>query len=77
MSEPLRQERGDEIQEPRPRLSREAAECDPVELLLDPLHIMRMAVADAADGDARYEVEILIAVHVGDGAALSAVDNDL
>src|ERR1700677_1850775 len=77
MREPLRQERGDEIEEARPRLSREAAECDAVELLLDPLHIMRVAVTDAADGDAGYEVEIFVAVNVGNGAALGVVDDDL
>ena len=36
-----------------------------------------MAVADAADRDARDEVEIFVAVDVGDGAALGVVDDDL
>ena len=38
---------------------------------------MRVAVAHAANRDAGYEVEIFVAVDVGDGAALGMVDDDL
>ena len=77
MGEPLRQERGDEIEELSTRLGREAAERRPFDLLLEALHIVRVAVSYAANRDARDEVEIFIAVHVSDGAALGVVDDDL
>ncbi len=77
MRQSLRQQRGDKIEEARPRFGCEAAEGRPFELLPDALHIVGMAVSDAANGDAGDEVEILVAVHVGDGAAFRVVDDDL
>ena len=58
-------------------LGGEAAEGRPLELLLEALDVVRMAVADAADGDAGDEIEIFVAVDVGDRAALGVVDDDL
>src|ERR1700729_1874936 len=51
MSEPIRQKRGDKIEEARPRLGREAAEGRPFDLLLEPLHIVRVAVSHAPTRD--------------------------
>ena len=50
---------------------------DPFELLLEALDVVGMAMADAADRDAGDEVEIFVAVDVGDRAALGVVDDDL
>src|ERR1700722_2511510 len=77
MREPLRQERGDKIEKVRPSLGREAAESRPFDLLLEALHIVRVTVSHTADRDPCNEVEIFIAVHVGDGATLGMVDDDL
>ena len=75
--DPLRQRRGDAAEELRARFGREAAEGDAFELLLEPRDIARMRVAEAADRDAGDEVEIFVAVDVGDRAALRMVDDDL
>ena len=58
-------------------LGGEAAESGPVELFLEALDVVRMAMAQAANRDAGDEVEILVAVDVGDGAALGVVHDDL
>ena len=69
--------RGDALEELGARLRREAAEGRPLELLLEARDIARMRMAEAADRDAGDEVEILVAVDVGDRAALRMVDDDL
>ena len=77
MGDPFRQRRGDALEELRARFGREAAEGDALELLLEPRDKARMRVAEAADGNAGDEVEIFVAVDVGDGAALRMIDDDL
>ena len=77
MGNPFRQQPGDQIEKMGAVLGREAAESDVIELLLETLDVVRMAMAETADRDAGDEVEIFVAVDVGDGAAAGAVDHDL
>ena len=77
MREPFRQRRSDALEELRAGFGGETAEGDAFELLLEPRDIARMRVAEAADSDAGDEVEIFVAVDVGDRAALRVVDDDL
>src|SRR5208282_2946498 len=77
MGDSLREQPGDQIEKTGAVLSREAAEGDAIELLLETLDVVRMAMAETADRDAGDEVEILVAVDVGDRAAAGAVDHDL
>ncbi len=69
--EPLRSEGGEELEEPRPRFRREAAEGQRLDLPLQRLDVVGMAVPDAADGDARDEVDVLVAVLVDERRALA------
>ena len=68
--EAVRRERRQQVEEARPRLGREAPEGQPLGLALQRLDVMRVAVADAADADARDEVDVLVAVLVDQRAAL-------
>ena len=77
MRDPLRERRGDALEELRARFGREAAKGGPVELLLEARDVARMRVAEAADRNAGDEVEIFVAVDVGDRAALGMIDDDL
>ena len=77
MGDPLRQRRGDALKELRARFGREAAEGDALDLLLEPGDKARMRVAEAANRNACDEVEIFVAVDVGDRAALRMIDDDL
>ena len=67
----------DQIEKSRAGLGGEAAERDALELLLDALDVVGMAVAETADSDAGDEIEVLVPVDVGDRAALGVVDRDL
>ena len=70
--EPLGRDRGQELEEPRARLGGEAPEGQALHLTLERLDVVRMAVADAADGDPRDEVDVLVAVLVDQRAARAA-----
>src|SRR6266705_1900620 len=71
------QHAADQLKETGAGVGREAAKGNAVELLCETLHIMWMAVAQTADGDAGDKIEILIAVDVGDRATPGAVDRKL
>ena len=60
------------VEEPGARLRREAAEGQPLYLLLQRLDVVGMAVADAADADAGDEVDVLVAVLVDQRRAAAA-----
>src|SRR5208282_5267156 len=75
MGDSLREQPGDQIEKTGAVLSREAAEGDAIELLLETLDVVRMAMAETADRDAGDEVEILVAVDVGDRAASASRSN--
>ena len=62
--ESRRRQRGEQIEEAGSRLRREAAEGQPLHLLLERLDVVRVAVADAADADAGDEVDVLVTVLV-------------
>src|SRR6266853_1043454 len=62
------QHAADQLEETDAGVGREAAKGDALELLFETLHIMWMAVAEAADGDARDKIEIFVAVDVGNRA---------
>ena len=70
--EALRRDAGEQVEELRADLRGEAAEREPAGLLLERLHVVRVAVADASDGDAGDEVDVGVAVLVEDPAALAA-----
>jgi hypothetical protein len=67
-----RGERGEELEEAGARLRGEAAEGHTLDLPLQRRHVVRVAVTDAADPDARDEVDVLVAVLVDQRAALAA-----
>src|SRR5205814_8228775 len=70
--EPCRRDDAQQLEERGTRLRREAAERQLLDLALERLHVMRMAVAHAADGDTGDEVDVLVAVLVDERAALAA-----
>src|SRR4029453_6610822 len=72
--QPLRRQRGQSLQEPRTRLRGEASERQPLDLTLERLDVVGVAVADAADSDAGDEVDVLVAVLVDELAAFAAGD---
>src|SRR4030095_9789940 len=61
----------EQVEEAGPRLRGEAAERERLDLALERVDVVRMAVPDAADGDARDEVEVLVAVLVDERRALA------
>jgi hypothetical protein len=65
-------EGGEQVEEAGSRLGGEAAERERLDLALERVDVVRMAVPDAADGDARDEVEVLVAVLVDERRALAA-----
>jgi hypothetical protein len=65
-------DRGQQVEELGPGLGGEAAEGDPLDLTLERLDVVRMAVADAPDRDAGDEVDVLVAVLVDQGAVDTA-----
>ena len=65
-------EGGEQVEEAGARLGGEAAERERLDLALERVDVVRMAVPDAADGDARDEVEVLVAVLVDERRALAA-----
>ena len=67
-----RGERGEELEEAGARLRGEASEGHTLDLLLQCRHVVRVAVADAADPDTRDEIDVLVAVLVDQRAALAA-----
>ncbi len=77
MGQAVRQQALHQVQELGPVLGGEAAEGGLAELLGQGLDVGRMAVAEAADGDAGDEVQVLGPVGVDDGAAVGVVDGDL
>jgi len=70
--EALGQDGRDQVQELGPRLGREAPEGEALDLPLERLDVMGMAVADAPHGDAGDEVEVLVAVLVDQRAVDAA-----
>src|SRR3984957_19551029 len=75
--DPVRQQRGHDLEKARASFGGEAAKGRSFELLPEALDVVRMAMADAADGDAPAESEIFVAVDVGDRATLCVVDDNL
>ena len=70
--ESLWRERGQQIEESRARLRREATERQALHLSLQRLDVVRVAVTDAADADTGDEIDVRLAVLVvqhGSGAA--------
>src|SRR6185369_3827995 len=65
-------EGGEQVEEAGSCLRGEAAEREGLDLALERVDVVRMAVPDAADGDARDEVEVLVAVLVDERRALAA-----
>ena len=70
--EPLRRDRGHQLEEARARLGGEAAEGQPLGLALQRLDVVRVAVPDAPHRDARDEIDVLVAVLVPQGRAAAA-----
>src|SRR5512144_1770899 len=70
--EALRSDLRHQLEEARAGLGGEAAEGEPLRLALERLDVVRVAVADAADRDARDEVDVLVAVLVPQPAAAAA-----
>ncbi len=64
-----RRHASEQVQELRADLRREAAEGQSLRLILQSLHVVRMAVPDAADRDPGDEVDVGVAVLVEDVAA--------
>ncbi len=62
--EPLGRDGSEQVEKLGPRLGGEAAERQPLDLALERLDVVRMAVADAAHRDAGDEVDVLVAVLV-------------
>src|SRR5262249_55161835 len=63
--------RREQLERAPPRLGREAAEGQRLHLPLQRLHVVRVAMTDAADRDAGDEVDVLVAVLVDERRALS------
>src|SRR6266581_3047527 len=63
---------GEQLEELGPRLGGEAAERQPLDLPLQGLHVVRVAVADAPNRDPGDEVDVLVAVLVDEGRARAA-----
>ena len=70
--QPLGRDGGDQVEELRARLRREAAEGEPLDLALERLDVVGMAMTDAADGDAGDEIDVLVAVLVDQRAVDAA-----
>ena len=70
--EPFRGQGREHLEEARPRLRGEAAEGELLHLPLERLDVVRVAVADRADGDARDEIDVLLPVLVDERRALPA-----
>src|SRR5271170_531000 len=77
MGDALRQQPTDQIEKAGAVLRREAAEGDVIQLLLETLDVVRMAMAETAHRDAGDEIEILVPVYVGNRATQGVVDDDL
>src|SRR5262249_16187247 len=60
-----------EFQELRAGLGGEASEVQPLDLALERLDVVGVAMAEAAHRDARHEIEVLVAVLVDQRAALA------
>src|SRR5437870_7342629 len=61
-----------QLEQLRAGLGGEAAKGQLLDLALEALDVMRMAVADTAHADAGDEIDVRVAVHVGERAALAA-----
>src|SRR5262249_36530371 len=70
--QPSGQDRGDQLEEAGARLRGEAAKSELLHLLLERLHVVGMAVAHGADGDARDEVDVLLPILVDQHGATAA-----
>src|SRR5213596_1008617 len=70
--EAVRRDRGEQLEELGPCLGGEAPEGQPLDLPLEGLDVVRMAVADAPDPDPGDEVDVLVAVLVDEGRARAA-----
>ena len=77
VSDAFREQVTDKLEEAGARFGREAAESGARELLADALHIMGVAVPDAAHRNAGNKVEIFVPIDVVNRAALCAIDRDL
>src|SRR5262245_27908779 len=77
MGDAFRQQAADKLEEAGTRLGREAAKGGARELLADALHIVRVAMADAAHCNAGDKVEIFVPVDVVNRATACAINRDL
>src|SRR5258708_6534226 len=77
MRDAFGQQLADQIEKTCTGLSREAAEGDTTELLVETFDVVRMRVADTADCDTGDEIQILIPIDVDDGAAFRVLHHDL
>src|SRR5262249_37734735 len=62
--QPGRRETRQELEKPRANLRRKASECEPLDLRLQRLDVMRMAMPHASHGDAGDEIDVGVAVLV-------------
>src|SRR5207245_8180752 len=69
--EPVGCQAGEQLEQLRARLRGEASERQLLDLALEALDVVGMAVPHAADADAGDEVDVLVAVHVDERAALA------